>query len=461
MRRSSIALAAALSLAGCSSPRENAAEQADTWQKTSAELVRETKGRKVREIAFCDAVPLMLEKNTDLRASRQAIITADAQIERVWLDMLPVTTMSYNIDRGMTQLCSGSDGQLTILTFINLPGIISARMRYYGAVLSKVRAEYAYRLAVRQKTVELWKTYRDWQRLSERKAWVSIARSREVPATSGGNAALLEYLSDFSIKREADGLHAQMSQLLGDYATAYVPVKAGTPTHDYLTKPLDPEDTLHVGLLQQKLNACELEGGRLQLLGATLAFWPDVNVGVSMPAVYSTGQNGTSFWNARDCRVSANATWNLDTGFRAVYSLNETKRQVGLMRAKLIERAQADARSLLDAAEQLKALKRRNEDVDRRLANTVSAPPVRNYAQFSAWSAELRSLIEERAALSSARDGLEAVFWFMDDARWSDDLPDERTDSDKALNMAAGDRLDPEESAKETEKVEAADMPSH
>jgi hypothetical protein len=438
----SLSASSALILAGCNSPRENISEQATLWQNKSADFAAEVKVRAEETVRWDSARARMIECNLDVRSARQDIISADLAIDRVWLDILPATTLSYSIDRGLTDIAKGSNGQLSIFAFINVPGLISTRMRYYGAVLSKVRAQYAYELTVRQKTVQLWRAFRDSKRLQERRSWARMARERNLlSGADAGNAALAEYLSDYSLKREGDSQAASLGILLGDNSKKFLLSYEGLPILSYLDKPLDPADTKHVGLLTQKLTATELEGARLRKLGANLAFWPDVSVGISGPPLYSTGQSGSSFWSAKEARGFATASWNLGTNLSTLYNLNETERQVGLMRSRLIEAEKLRLRQLYDTQEALKAHKRRADDVDARLALLLSSPAAPSADLAAAWNGDLRAILEERRQLSSERDDFESAFWFMDDAKWADSEPDVFKDSDEKKNSEASNRL--------------------
>ncbi len=148
-----------------------------------------------------------------------------------------------------------------------------------------------------------------------------------------------------------------------------------------------------------KLTATELEGARLQMLGASLVFWPDVSVGISGPPLYSSGPGGSTFWRAQDARVNANAAWQLDTNLSGVYSLYETKRQVALFHMQIDLANQERIRKLIVSAELIRAQRKRAANVDRRLTIVMSEPPGVDFAGFATWSNELRTLIAEREQL--------------------------------------------------------------
>lgn len=424
----------ALLVSACSSPRENVAEKTADWQAHARDEVARIESRGKVTFTWAQARAELLRINPALRKARSAMLTADNQIDRVWLDLLPVTSLTYSIDRGLTDMARSGNGQFSLYAFINIPGVIGTRMRYYAAVLGKVRAGYAYELAVREQTLALWNLFRDKRRIDERRAWARYARSRNllVSTTGGGNAALSEYLSDYALRREDDSLQDRAAQLFGDYGREYVLDDHDLPRPDYLASPLDFRDIRRSGLLAMKLTATELEGARLQLLGATLAFWPDVSVGISGPPVYSDGPGGSSFWRARDARVNANVAWQLDTNLSRVYSLYETKRQVALIHSQIDLANQERIRKLIVSSDMILALKKRAANVDRRLAAVMAEPPRTDFAGFSTWSNELRTLIAERDQLHSESDMLNAVFWFVDESKWPQpdatkyDEPDEK-----------------------------------
>ncbi len=433
-------LPACLLLSACSSPREDAAKSADAWKGHAADTVRVMESRSVVRIEWDAAVERMMRDNPEVRAARAAVVSADSQIERVWLDMLPMTTMTYAVRRSI----AGNDpgGQLSVWSFINIGGVIGTRMRYYSAVLSKVRAEYAYQATVRERTVALWQVFREWKRLDERRAWMRVVRAKNLLSSGmGGNAALSEYLSEYSVLQSERGLRSSLSGILGDHRSDFTPVAAGLPSVDYLSSPLVLSDVNRVGLLASRINGVELEGARLRMLGASLAFWPDVSIGVSGPAIYSSGPGGTGWFNSRDVAANAAVTWRPDTQLSALYSLNETKRQVGLFRQRIEIGEQERIRRLEDAMVLMKSLRLRNADVDRRIATLLAQPAVASPAQYAAWASDFRSLIEQRASLGAERDALDAVFWFADESRWPSVDPWERVEADAEAAKALAETL--------------------
>ncbi len=431
-RTQALTLAAAVTLSGCGSRSENVAEREAEWSQLNADTHAKMGQRERVELTWEKAHAELLRGSPELLAARANILTADAQIDRVWLDLLPASSLSYSLDRSLSDIAARGNGQLSIFAFINIPGVVSTRMRYYGAVLSKIRAEYAYDLAVREQTLALWNAYRDSRRLDDRAAWAKLARSRNLLAGTGGTAALSELLNEHTLRKERDALQDRVGSLLGDMTKEYRLVHAGLPAPDYRDDKLDLRDTKKVGLLAMKLAATELEGGRLRRMGATLAFWPDVSAGISGPPLYSNGTNGESVWSAKEARAQANLTWRLDTQLAAVYSLAETKRQVALMRNRLILQNQERIRRLETTRNAMRTLRRRADDVDRRLSTVMAAPPATDFNSYSAWSNELRSLIVERERLGAEADALNAVFWFVEESRWPVTHPEASEEADAA-----------------------------
>jgi hypothetical protein len=136
--------------------------------------------------------------------------------------------------------------------------------------------------------------------------------------------------------------------------------------------------------------------------------------------------------------------WQIDTRLSALYGLSETKRQVALIRDRIILGNQQRTQNLLDARRSLDAQTRQATATERRLLILKTAPAPVTMEQASSFAYELRSLIEQRAALSAERDALNALFWIQDESCWprpSKEGLDALHSVDRAFDRESAERL--------------------
>lgn len=410
----------------------------------------------------------MREHNLELRRERGAILTADASIDRVWLDLVPAVTLTYSVNRAMTSAGSDSQSNFSVFAFLNIPGMIGVRMRYYAAVLSLVRAEYGYALKEREQTIALWQAFRAARRLEEKKAWARFARDKNLAAGLGahGSGTLGEYLSDYALKQEELGLRDRLAKLLGDYTAEWAPDADTAPVCDYTKVKADLTKPAEWGLLLNKYTATELEGARLRRLGATLQYWPDVSVSVQSPPLYSkSGGAPERVWSSDEMRVHAQTSLRLDTTLSTTYSLMETRRQVALLHAFLRQGTQERIRKLEMQDAYVEVMLAREAEVKRRVVLLLAAPPSASLAEYSVWADNFKNTLSERSRLAEERDALDAVYWFIDEGRWPDPMQARWIELDKAKVDAELDFLDKYADGGTPPPKRAAggvpDMPSH
>ena len=405
--------------AGCGTARENATKSSEVLGRHIAAEASFQGRREKRSIAWSAALELMCEHNLELRQSRAAIVSSEAAIERVWLDMVPGLTLGYSIDRSLTALASGAEGSLSVYGFLNLAGLISTRMRHYTASLALVRAEYAYALKEREQTAALWMVFRAAKRLEEKKAWAKFVQRRNLESAFNSrlDAAMGEFISDYALKREESDLRDRFAKLLGDYRTEYIPDDTGLPELNYSKVKVDLGDTKEWGLLLNKYTATELEGARLRLLGAKLAYWPDIQISVQSPPLYTSDGAGYS-WSADALRLSTASIFRPDTTLSTSYSLMETKRQMALLRAFIRQSTAERLSKLRNQEEYSEVMTAREAELKRRMMRMLSASQATGYAEFAIWSDAFKNILTERIHLEEERDALNSVYWLIHEPKW-------------------------------------------
>lgn len=435
--------------------------------ETVEQSEKATAAAQVVGITWETARDRMLEHNLELRQSRAAVITADAAIDRVWLDMLPLVTMTYTVNRAMTGAGDGTQSNFSVFGFLNLPGLIGTRMRYYGAVLAYIRAEYGYAMKSREQTIALWQTFRDARLLEDRRQWAQYLRQKNLISgqTRRGGGVMTEYLSEYALKREQWELSNRLSRLLGDNATTYLPVDDPTlPKPDYTGIKIDLRRPEKWGRLLNQYTATELEGARLRRLGATLAYWPDVNLSLTSPALYSRDSTGREdFFNTNQVRAQASTTFRLDSTLAVTYSLRETKRQVALLHATIRQSTQERVRKLHEQEEYADMISLREEELKKRLLTLLAAPAATGSGEYAAWGESFRSVVTERDQLARERDQLNTLYWFLDETAWPDPMREKWTELDRQKIEAELDFLDQntESSSAPSPPAFESDLPCH
>lgn len=159
---STLPLAAALLLlAACSSPSARLATHENERADAYLAAARRSLALEPAPLSFADALASLRARNLELRAAREAVVTAEEGVRQVYKDLLPGANLSANLSRSLTDLAnlSQSDLSYSVFAYINFPGLIQLRLRDYAARLSLIRARWSYELKERELTVQLRETF--------------------------------------------------------------------------------------------------------------------------------------------------------------------------------------------------------------------------------------------------------------------------------------------------------------
>lgn len=411
-------------LAGCASaPRKVAEQEAKVRAAYAAELAR-VRTLETRTLAWPEAHALLLAQNLELRQARDDRARAREARQRVFLDLLPVVSLTGGLSRALTDLgqVEADDLRFSVFSFVSVPGLVNLRTRHYTAALEQLRSDWTFALKERELTAELYRTFIRYQglklrreNLSRTQLW-SIADPRR---PLDADPEVIERETQlFAIQQDLDSTQAALADLLGSYDYRWDLAPAGLPALDYLQHPLDLTDLDRTGVLFRQLQATELEAARLRELGVKLQYWPDLGFSLSSPPLYERSGGTSRDWDVDQVNFNAVASLQLDTQWRTAFQLRDVRRQLKLMQARLaLDRTLAAQR--LDTARRALALADTQlKLVTVRLEALESSPLSLNVAELRQQLQKTILLAEQRANLLLQKAELETFFWITDDQAW-------------------------------------------
>ncbi|MFK7850104.1 MAG: hypothetical protein AB8D78_03910 [Akkermansiaceae bacterium] len=412
-------------LGSCVDPREGVATQEELVAEQFSEEILRIENLKDESIGWNEAVKLMTSRNIDIISSREQIKTSEEALLQVYRDLIPGAGISAGINAAVTDLAnlSGDDFALSIFSFINIPGVIAYRIRYYAATLELLRARWAYELKLREQTIALHEQFLQYQLLQERtKNLVLSSRFQDPPSLLGGLDSTPESLQKeelaFTLESQNRNIQASISRLLGSTRSRWI-LKADTvPEWDYIKNPLTIKNPKKFGTLYRQLQALQLEGQRLSKLGVKLRYWPDINISLTSPPIYSVRGGRADGFDIDAVFVSLNTNVQLDTRLSIWTQLKQVERRIELDKRRLkqdnailIEQLMTNQKAL-----ELNRKQSRLNDIRQKFLRKEerSLDPNKNRDQLE----KSLALSERRTSLLIERSQLQASLWLLDERRW-------------------------------------------
>lgn len=379
-----------------------------------------------RELDWSTALRIMLANNSALADARNGVARAKERQERVLLDLLPGVRLTAGLDQALTELgaVDTDDLSFSVYSFLGIPSAVSFRTRYYRAKLEYLRAQWAEALKRRELTVQLRELFLRSRNLAQQQRFLAREELWRRPETSAGESlrpnpeGLEREARLFQLRRQRMSLQQSIAQLLGLWTHRWVLDAETVPELDYGEVPIELEDIDEYGVLLRRLQACELEGGRLQKLGVKLQYWPDISVHLSVPALYSVRNNRERTARLEDVLFSVDASVSLDTRLAKAYQMRDVKRQVAQMHKRMKQEIAGQVQRLLLAQEELALAKKRLALVEFQFETMKASLSVLNARDLRRRHEELLSLMEQRASLELEIARLEGAFWLVDEKRW-------------------------------------------
>ena len=420
-----VAAILALCVAGCRAPREGVAEQEVALAGRISEEVSRIENLGGESLSWKSALALMNERNIEINESRNQILSAEDSLKQIYRDLIPGGSISAGVNTALTDLAnlSGDDFALSVFSFLNLPGVIAYRVRYYASTLELMRARWAYELRVREKTIQLHEVFLQQQLLLERTKNIRLS-SRFQPRQSilSGLDTTPESLRKeelaLNLERQSRAIQAQISRLLGSSRSRWKLDSSGLPDWDYVKRPLTLKNPKEFGTLFRQLQALQLEGQRLSKLGVKLRYWPDLRISVSTPALFTVTEGRRNGFDFDQLFVSLSTSVQLDTRLSIWTQLKQLERRIALDRQRLaqensilIEQLMTNQKALELNAKQI----RLNEIRIRAMRKEErSLDPRKSRDQLE----NSLSLSERRASLIIEKANLQSSLWLLDERRW-------------------------------------------
>lgn len=424
---STLPLAAALLLlAACSSPSARLATHENERADAYLAAARRSLALEPAPLSFADALASLRARNLELRAAREAVVTAEEGVRQVYKDLLPGANLSANLSRSLTDLAnlSQSDLSYSVFAYINFPGLIQLRLRDYAARLSLIRARWSYELKERELTVQLRETFlrADLLATRRRSLLASLQWEPAAPPLSGfeaGPRGIERESILYSLRTETDALQLALSQLIGDNSRLWQPDPSDLPALDYADHPPDYADTARYGRLFRQLQALDIEAAHLRERGVKLQYWPDLRLSLTSPPLYQNNGGTSTAWDVDNVLFSANTSVPLDIQGNISRQLRDARRARDLQFARMAEQLNITLQRLSASRDSLSLAARRLRIAELRLESLRTLPLTQSPESVRQNLDRLLRLDEQRTTLLLERARLEHLFWILDESRWT------------------------------------------
>lgn len=420
-------LSAAVLAAGCATVENDlAGENAKRLRSWDEAVDVAAENREPAGLSWATAVDVMLRHNPELQRAKLDRVNARRDAKRVWQQLLPYFTLQANRyshvnDRELRDFSAtqfSADVALYLDRFARLPRDL------YGVALTQVRADMAWRMAVKMRLLELYGRCE------------ALAAVRDAAARTRALDELMARHPLYFAGRDRDFQHIASLQFdekirsAEDDLRATLGVQHETVRVDAATLPAwaaSGERLLAAGLPQEGnaafipdpdwvgLMAVEGAGILARRRGILLNNWPNVSVYLSLPGIFYDSRNGFAPVDFAQTTVNASVYWSpnwiLDTRDQLERAADEEK----LMRVAFESQTDLRLRQMATQARVLRESKRRAGELEKRLAAARQVAP-KLPPQVAAELAERALRWEaERDEIGHARRAGLVQLWFLSD----------------------------------------------
>lgn len=426
-----LAVAVAGLLSGCSkmNPQDGAARQLDVVREHWLEEIEFQKAGATHEteLDWEGALNLLYRDNLTLLRSREDIKRCRRAIRDVYLDMV---VPSLGINGSMTKQVKNlstlapKDFKFSFTSYLGLSNIKGFFTSLYTTKLSHLRSVLAYDMAMREQTIELYKTFFEYEQLKFREENHRIqakiaAQFATVNKRQGSLMVEESEMEAYKLEKDKKAFQVKMNRLLGSRRVNWVLKSEGLPTFDYLKNPLDIYDTEHVNQRGMQLMALELEGARLMLRGLKMQYWPSINPQINFPQLVSGDLQGkTHFFKIKDSSVGLSSYWTLDTRGRIARSIKQFKFERDMQIREARMKAQELIEKLLDAQYMLEKLDKQKGDLGRQWVLYDKLLVTQGLAQYDKILKTRKSLLDRQLQLNQQFADINTLLWMIDERRW-------------------------------------------
>jgi hypothetical protein len=412
-------------LGGCLSPTKKVSNYYRDVQGQWQTNVAHQMNLPARNATWPEALQLLQERNMKLLRARNDVTNAIENVRQVFKDLLPTVNFRSGVSESLRKISSVGvdDVTFSIDSFFNIPGIVNMSTRLFGSKLALLRAQTVYELALREQTLELYKTFLDAQEHRELAAQLEteklFAQAVQRADAVSGDALLREITGRLlAHEKESETLQSKISDLMGGREWRWNLLTNGIPGFSYESAPLPLADTNRVAQLQMRLVAIEIAGAWARDVGIKLQYWPEVNVFVTGPALYQRVNGVGRSWKPDEIVLRGDFFWRIDTRGYVARQLKQARRDEFLQLAQI----QQDSLVLVDkllAAQRLLSLTREQiTQLQRVLPLLEQVPLPGDFAGILSLLDLYRNLKEQDRKLRREVAELNALMWFVDEQKW-------------------------------------------
>ena len=413
-------------IVGCRGPERKVVEQMNELRRAWDSNVVYQANLPPRVIDWHEAMGIMLAKNLKLRQMRNDLTNAQASVRQVYKDFIPTLNLQLGVSEFFTEIpgISADDVYMNASSIMSIPGVVNFRARLYAAQLVELRARAAKELAEREQIIELYRLFYSAQEFADRTVQLETQRAtaeamEQVDPFTGQLMITETETLELGNAREAKALQDRISEALGSREYQWLLSPQGLPELRYSEAPLPLTDTNRVAQLQMRLLAVELEAARAQLLGLKLRYWPELNINISGPPVYSRSSGGNeTFWDADELRANASLYWTIDTRGNLSRTIRQTKRQQELQYERYRQESIGLINRLLFTQQLITEVQEQLAQVNAQLTVMEAIPPAQTFGALEKYSVDYRTLTQQQLQLRRELSDLNALFWFVDDYAW-------------------------------------------
>ena len=412
--------------AGCRGPQRKVdAHMRDLRQQWDSNVVYQA-NLPERIVDWNEAVGIMMARNLKLRQMRNDLTNAQEGVRQVFKDFIPTLNLQAGVTKFFTDIpgISPEDVYMNASSFFSVPGAVNFRARLYAAQLTELRSRAAKELAEREQIIDLYRLFFMAEELMDRQDRLETQRAtaeamQQVDPFTGQLMLTEAETLELANARETKSFQDRISDVLGSREYRWVLSPLGLPDLRYDEQPLPLTDTNRVAQLQMKLLAVELEAARAQLLGLKLRYWPELNINISGPPLYSRTAGGNeTFWDAERLQASANLYWTIDTRGNLGRAIRQTKRQQELQRERYHQESIGLINRLIFTQQLISEVREQLAQVEAQLRVMDAIPPAQNFAALEKYAVDYRSLTQQHLQLKRELSELNALFWFVDEYAW-------------------------------------------
>ena len=291
----------------------------------------------VKRITWNQAIDMAMEKNIELRRSRNSIKQSEREVRSVYTDLIPGFNLYATMTEAVRDISYSPNAEnmtYNINVLFNLPSISQLPYRVYSAQAQLFGIKKTYELKQREITAKIYQHVRNEELDRQLHELDRAAQTKE------------ERESTAQIKEEEwrtgrIDAWSKLTGLLGSQDARWEIIPETLPKLDQARY---EREYVHLDPLVVTQYAMQLEAARMRKYQILMNYLPQINLNLYSPSLFSStgGTYGGTFLDSSDMQLTTNASLSIDTKltnwdqFRTAEEEYEFTKEE--MRAKLMDR---------------------------------------------------------------------------------------------------------------------------